>query len=321
MNLSQIHPPFRPCACHRSPGQHVKVILSGDGGDEAFGGYSRYAHDLKEASIRAKIPTWLRRGGLNRLASVWPKADWLPRVLRLKTALTNLSLDPDAAYANTLSICRTPIRQRLLKPAFRCADHQPERLIREAFDTDANDPLRGMIAADIAVMLPDDFLTKVDRASMAVGLEVRPPLVDHELLELAARIPSRWKISGGETKYIFKQLLRKRVPRSILDRPKQGFDIPVDQWLRGPLRDMFESSVLESSARVGAFIDQAVARNLYQTHQRGLGRHGNLLWSLLILGRWAEKHLSLPSTDENHASGVGGETSIAASSRPSALGL
>ena len=293
--------------------QHVKVILSGDGGDEAFGGYSRYAHDLKEASIRAKIPTWLRRNALNKLASVWPKADWLPRVLRLKTALTNLSLDPNAAYANTLSICRPPIRQRLLKSDVQQIDHLPERLVRQAFVTDSSDPLRGMIAADIAVMLPDDFLTKVDRASMSVGLEVRPPLVDHELLELAARIPSRWKIRNGETKFIFKQLLRKSVPHSILDRPKQGFDIPVDKWLRGPLQEMFESSVLDRSARIGDFVDQSVARNLYQTHQRGLGRHGNLLWSLLVFGRWAEKHLSIPSADVPSETAVGGETSIASS--------
>jgi asparagine synthase (glutamine-hydrolysing) len=233
----------------------------------------------------------------------------------------NLSLDPAAAYANTLSICRPPLRQRLLSPHRRSADHQPEQLVREAFVTDADDPLRGMIAADIAVMLPDDFLTKVDRASMAVGLEVRPPLVDHELLELAARIPSRWKIRNGETKFIFKQLLRNSVPASILDRPKQGFDIPVDQWLRGPLREMFESSVLDRSARMGDFIDQSVARNLYQAHQRGLGRHGNALWSLLIFGRWAEKHLSPPSTDSNRDSGAGDEASIVASSRPSPSGL
>ena len=106
-----------------------------------------------------------------------------------------------------------------------------------------------MIAADVATLLPDDFLVKVDRASMACGLEVRPPLLDHELLELAARIPSRCKVRDGETKWIFKQAFRgRRLPAAILGRPKQGFDIPVDAWLRGPLRPMFESAVLEPNA-------------------------------------------------------------------------
>ena len=130
--------------------------------------------------------------------------------------------------------------------------HDPALAVRARSHAPANDPLGGMIAADVETLLPDDFLTKVDRASMACGLEVRPPLVDHEFLELAARIPSRFKIRHGQTKWIFKQLARRRLPAEILDRPKQGFEVPVDEWLRGPLRQMFEASVLTRTARSAA---------------------------------------------------------------------
>jgi asparagine synthase (glutamine-hydrolysing) len=275
--------------------KHVKVVLSGDGGDEAFGGYSRYPHDLREGAFRRKLPVWLRSGLLSSLARAWPKADWLPRPMRLKTALTNLSLGADAAYANTLSTCRMPLRRELL---FRdvCSllnGHQPERMIREAYAT-ANDPLSSMIAADVATLLPDDFLVKVDRASMAYGLEVRPPLLDHELLELAATIPSKHKIRGSQTKWIFKQACRGLLPNGLLTRPKQGFEIPVDNWLRGSLEPMFREVALDSRSPVAGLIDQRRAATLFEDHLTGKGRHGQVLWSLLVLSRWAEQYLLQP---------------------------
>jgi asparagine synthase (glutamine-hydrolysing) len=272
----------------------VKVALSGDGGDEAFGGYSRYAHDLGEAALRRRLPGWFRRKALGPIARSWPRADWLPRPLRAKTLLTNLSMEAGGAYANTLSQCRPPLRRLLLAPdlAAGLGGHDPGRIIREGFATATpGDDLAGMIAADVAVVLPDDFLVKVDRASMAHGLEVRPPLLDHELLELAARIPSGLKIRGGETKWIFKRACRDRLPDSILRRPKHGFDLPVDAWLRGPLREMFEAEVLDPGARVAGLVDQARVRGLAGTHRAGTGRHGQVLWSLLVLARWADRYL------------------------------
>jgi asparagine synthase (glutamine-hydrolysing) len=276
--------------------EHVKVVLSGDGGDEAFGGYARYTHDLKEAALRAWLPSVLRRGLLGPLAQAWPKADWLPRPLRLKTALTNLSLDDSLAYANTLTVCRMPLRRMLLHREIRSQlnGNVPSNHVTAAFGNGSGDPLRGMIAADVNMLLPDDFLTKVDRASMAVGLEVRPPLVDHELLELTARIPSSLKVRNGETKWLFKQLCTGRLPDDVVHRPKQGFDVPVDDWLRGPLRDTFEASVLSKSARVAELIDQQVARQLYDRHLSHRSRSGNILWSLLVLGVWANRYLGSP---------------------------
>jgi asparagine synthase (glutamine-hydrolysing) len=278
----------------RLAAQHVKVVLSGDGGDEAFGGYARYPHDLREAAIRGRLPAWLRRGVLAPLGRIWPKADWLPRWLRAKTTLTNLGADADAAYANTLSICRPPLRRSLLAADVvrSLGSHESERLMREAYRRQPGDALSRMIATDVATLLPDDFLVKVDRASMAYGLEVRPPLLDHELLELAATIPSEFKIRDGQTKWILKQACGDLLPAGHLSRPKRGFEIPVDRWLRGDLRAMFQDAVLGTSGPAADLLDRRWVTSLFEEHCRGRGRHGAVLWSLLVLSRWAEKFLA-----------------------------
>src|SRR5262249_52446383 len=109
--------------------------------------------------------------------------------------------------------------------------------------------------------------------------------------ELAARIPSRWKVHQGETKWLFKEAYRRHLPPGVLDRPKRGFEMPIDAWLRGPLRDVFESTVLRPQAHVGGLVDQGVARGLYRAHLRGTGRHGSVLWSLLVLAHWVDRYL------------------------------
>jgi asparagine synthase (glutamine-hydrolysing) len=275
----------------------VKVVLSGDGGDEALGGYSRYAHDLKESRIRNAVPAWMRGRWLAALASAWPKADRLPRPLRLKTFLTNLALTPGEAYANTLSLCRQPLRHQLLSPDLResVAREAARGIAADGF-RNGSDDLSGMISADMATLLPDDYLVKVDRASMANGLEVRPPMLDHEFLELCATIPSEFKIRSGETKWLLRETAKSMLPAAILNRPKQGFEIPLDDWLRGPLKPFIESSVLEGNSPISGLIDQSVAREMFRRHEAGTGRHGSTLWSLLSLAFWAEQHLKEPST-------------------------
>ncbi len=275
--------------------RHVKVALSGDGGDEAFGGYARYAHDLWEAGLRNRLPGWFRRGPVRWASGWWPKADWLPRPLRAKSLLTNLSLNPEAAYANTLALCRPPLLRKLLHGDVRAElnGHELGGFIQESYlRAKAGDSLAGMLNADIEHVLPEDFLTKVDRASMSCGLEVRPPFVDHTLLELTARLPSRWKVQGGETKWLLKQLYADRLPACAVSRRKQGFDLPIDQWLKGPLRGAVEESVLSPNSPIAGWICQDAVRQIYRHHVAGVGRHGAVLWSLLVLGNWAEAYLT-----------------------------
>ena len=282
-----------PTMCvSRVAAQHVKVVLSGDGGDEAFGGYARYQHDLKEAKLRTALPGWFRKVVLGNMASVWPKADWLPRVLRWKSLLTNLSNDPAAAYANTLSIARSHQRRQLLTGDLRktLAKHRPEDVVEAAFTRGHIDPLAGMLSADVDMLLPDDFLTKVDRASMAYGLEVRPPLIDHELMELAATVPSDLKVRNGETKWLMKQIFEPKLPKKLAHRAKQGFEIPTDDWLRGELGEQVREVVLKPGSRIAEYVNQDYAGKLFDMHCRRTGRHGQLMWSLLVLGRWLDHY-------------------------------
>jgi len=277
----------------RLASRHVKVVLSGDGGDEGFGGYARYPHDLREGAIREHLPGWLRRGVLGPLSRMWPKADWLPRYLRAKTRLTNLSLEANEAYANSISLCRAPLRRQLLAADVvrQLNGSRPESRVSTEFGHGGGDLLSGMIAADAATLLPDDYLVKVDRASMACGLEVRPPLLDHELLELAARVPSPYKVRGDETKWIFKRACEDLLPVALRTRPKQGFEIPVDAWLRGPLQPIFRETVLRKNGPAADYLDLKCVESSLQRHIQGRARLGQPLWSLLIFARWSELYL------------------------------
>jgi asparagine synthase (glutamine-hydrolysing) len=275
-------------AVSRLAARHVKVALSGDGGDELFAGYWRYRHDLREAQIREWLPAWTRRALLSPLAAIWPRMDWLPRGLRLQSLLQNLSASPASAYANTVSLCRREVRRRILRPEFAALlrGHRPEAIIESCFQHGSGDQLNGMLSADCNVMLPDDFLTKVDRASMGCGLEVRPPFVDRALMELAAKMPASQKIRDGRTKWILKQLFETRLPPKHAQRAKKGFEIPTDDWLRGPLRDQVHEVLLRPDSTLTQFVRPEAIRRLYAAHCRGTGRHGQLIWSLLVLGCW-----------------------------------
>lgn len=279
-------------AVARMASQHVKVCLSGDGGDEAFGGYARYGHDLKEAQIRDRIPAWFRSMALRPLSVVWPKFDWLPRPLRLKTFLQNISSDPAAAYANTISACRRGMRSQLWNTAFgdTVSDYHPETFVEEAFRSGNRDALSGMLSADTNFLLPDDFLTKVDRASMAYGLEVRPPLIDVPLMELAASMPSHLKVRNGSKKWILKELFESRLPDQLVHRKKQGFELPTDDWLRGPLKSQVQDIILNPSAPLADYISSDQAAKMYRSHCNHTGRYGQILWSLLVFGRWLDTY-------------------------------
>ncbi len=286
-------------ALSRMAAEHVKVVLSGDGGDEAFGGYSRSAHHLWEPRIRSGCPAAIRTGLLGPLGRRWPKADYLPRIFRAKTLLENLSRDPATAYAYTLSTLRSDRRRSLLSSELiaELGDHDPEREMALRYPRDGErDHLAGMIAVDLAATLVDGYLVKVDRASMAHGLEVRPPLLDHELLESALAMPSMFKIRDGQTKWILKRTYDDRLPPGILDRPKQGFEVPLSEWFRGSLHATFRDRVLSPSSIVGDWIDRDRVARLLQRHRSGLGDESRPLWTLMVLAAWADRYLNAPTT-------------------------
>jgi asparagine synthase (glutamine-hydrolysing) len=170
--------------------------------------------------------------------------------------------------------------------------YDPGAIIAEAYDrTGDSDPVAAMIGADVEVHLPDDYLTKVDRASMAHGLEVRPVFVDHELLELAATLPSRMKVRHGTTKWLLRAVYRDFLPKGATSRPKRGFSVPIDSWFRGPLNEMFHDTVLTNRGPIQGLLDLTAVRSLFERHASGLTRHGISLWSILMLTQWADAYL------------------------------
>jgi asparagine synthase (glutamine-hydrolysing) len=280
---SSAMPTFRVCATAR---ENVTVALSGDGGDEVFAGYRRYRWHCVEEQVRNRLPGAVRRPLFGLLGALYPKLDWAPRPLRAKAILQELGRNSIEAYFSSVSICGDELRHRLFAPNFRRelqGYNAVEVLAAQMLRCNSEDPLSRVQYADFKTYLPGDILTKVDRASMANSLEVRVPLLDHTLVEWAARLPSHLKLQGREGKYIFKAALEPHVDKTILYRPKQGFAVPLAAWFRGPLRrrlretlngPMLQDSGLFNTATVGILVDQ---------HQAGERDHSAALWSLLMI--------------------------------------
>ena len=274
--------------------EHVTVCLSGDGGDENFAGYRRYRFDVFENRLRTILPAQLRRPLFGTLGYLYPKVDWLPRIFRGKTLLTNLSLSPERAYYHTMSWFTPAMKNLLYRESLKRALHAYDAfsVLQPYFDRSQGwDTLSRIQYADIKTYLVDDILTKVDRASMAHSLEVRVPLLDHEVMEYAACIPAAYKLRHGEGKYIFKKSLGGLLPANILYRSKMGFSIPLAQWFRGDLRSTFEECILAKDTYIGNFYNLDVIRGWWGHHQRGLRDYAPYLWALLILECWCQRFM------------------------------
>ena len=280
---SSAMPTFRVCAAAR---ENVTVALSGDGGDEVFAGYRRYRWHCFEERVRGWVPEALRRPLFGLLGAVYPKLDWAPRPLRAKATLEELARDSIEAYFSSVSICSDTLRRRLFSPSLRrelqgykAADLLKSHMMR----CNSEDPLSQVQYADFKTYLPGDILTKVDRASMANSLEVRVPLLDHTLVEWAARLPSQLKLHGREGKYIFKAALEPHVRREILYRPKQGFAVPLAAWFRGPLNRRLRETLGGPVLHDSGFFDMATVGMLLDQHQAGERDHSAALWSLAMI--------------------------------------
>lgn len=283
-------PTYRVCQLAR---QHVTVALSGDGGDENFGGYRRYQLHLMEEKLRAVLPLGLRRPLFGLLGRIYPKADWAPRVFRAKTTFESLARTSVEAYLQSVSIIRAPMRARLFSTQLQASlgGYRVDDLFtRHAARAGTDDPLALIQYLDLKTYLVGDINTKVDRASMAHSLEVREPLMDHPLVEWLASLPSSNKIRGGEAKYLLKKGMEPWLPHDVLYRPKMGFAVPLIRWFRGPLRERVRNAVLgEALAGTGLF-ERRVLEEIVSAHESGRRDYSAPLWTLLMFEAFLRRH-------------------------------
>lgn len=275
-------PTYRVCQLAR---KRVTVALSGDGGDESFGGYRRYRMHLMEERMRGAMPYGLRQPLFGLLGRLYPKADWAPRVFRAKTTFQALARDSVQAYFHSVSILRDDMRRRLFADGFRArlgGYNAIEVFRRHGALADTDDPLALVQYLDLKTYLVGDINTKVDRASMAHSLEVREPLMDHQLVEWLATLPSALKVKGNEGKYLFKKALEPMLPDDVLYRPKMGFAVPLARWFRGPLKQRVREAVLGDTLAATGIFNRDYLLHLVEAHQSGARDYSAPLWTVLM---------------------------------------
>lgn len=275
-------PTYRVCQLAR---RHVTVALSGDGGDENFGGYRRYRLHMMEERLRSSLPLSLRRPVFGVLGSVYPKADWAPRVFRAKTTFEALARDSVEAYFHSVSLLRDPMRKALFSGNLKAklAGYNALNVFRHhAGRAGTDDPLSLIQYIDIKTYLVGDINTKVDRASMAHSLEVREPLMDHPLVEWLAGLNTSLKISGSEGKVLLKKSMESLLPHDVLYRPKMGFAVPLVRWFRGPLRQRVQEAVLGERLADTGWFNRPYLQHLVDAHQSGARDYSAPLWTLLM---------------------------------------
>jgi asparagine synthase (glutamine-hydrolysing) len=276
-------PTYRVCEMAR---EHVTVALSGDGADEALAGYRRHVFHHGEERMRGLLPQSIRGPLFGALGSIYPKADWAPRPLRAKTTLLSLARSGAEGYAEAVGVTPPGQRHALYSRRMRgnVGDYRAERHMHTLI---ANAPARSGLDraqyADMKLWLPGDILTKLDRTSMAVGLEAREPLLDHRLLEFAASLPENMRVRRGQGKWLMKRTMERYLPEDILYRPKMGFVTPIAQWFRGPLAETArEISASATLAKTGWFEASAISK-VTEDHISGRSDNSRLLWQLLML--------------------------------------
>src|SRR5262245_6857081 len=275
--------------------RHVTVALSGDGGDELFAGYNRYQLTTRLWRSFALLPRPMRNAIAAALSSVpadrWSQASSvIPANVRPRQVGDKLH-----KLAAVLSAKGdTDLYRRLVthwEPSQVTPGVAEAKGILWNGDVEQEFPglLERMQFLDLVTYLPDDILTKVDRASMAVALEVRVPLIDHRVVEFAWRLPRTAKIRAGISKWLLRQVLYRHVPKSLVERPKMGFGIPLGDWLRGPLRSWADDLLTESRLRQAGLLDAARVRQIWDAHLNGRRNHEYMLWNVLMLEAWRNR--------------------------------
>ena len=274
--------------------QHVTVALSGDAGDELFGGYNRYFWGQRVWSRVGWMSPVLRQGLGTGIQHI-PVAAWdaLGRALPGAHGVARLG-DKAHKLAHRLKTVESmdDLYRSLVTEwpqgtdLVRGAGRLPTRLDNANLVAGVSEAEHRMMLWDTLTYLPDDILTKVDRAAMSVSLETRVPFLDHRVVELAWRLPLHMKIRGGQGKWALRQVLYKYVPRELIERPKAGFGIPVGQWLRGPLRDWADELLNEVRLEREGYFNSATIRNKWDEHLAGQRDHTNSIWAVLMFQAW-----------------------------------
>jgi asparagine synthase (glutamine-hydrolysing) len=269
--------------------RHVTVVLSGDGGDELFGGYDRYVPHPRVAAFD-RLPLPAKR----RLAStVWPL---LPHGTRGKGFFRLVSRDANGRYLDAVSFFHPDEKRALLAPDVAVAlDSTAEARLARHFDRFAALAPQGrMMRVDFETYLPEDILTKVDRMSMAHSIESRVPLLDNEVIDFAASLPSRMKIREGRRKHILKRAVAGLLPPSIVRRRKQGFGVPIGAWFRGGLTQLFRDVLLSPTATQRGYFQPSFIQRIVEEHLAGTRDHSFRLWQLVVFELWHRRYLDAP---------------------------
>lgn len=278
-------PSFHLCAMAR---RSVTVALSGDGGDELFAGYDRYLAMALAAPFDV-LPTGVRAALARGVRALVPGGSPKSALYRLGRLTESLPLAPAARYASWLTVFDAAGKADLYSDEFAdaLAGNDSLDVLAGAYRaSEATDFVEATLDADRQLYLPDDLLVKMDIASMACSLEVRSPLLDHHVVEFAARLPRRLKLRGLVQKHLLKRALRGVLPESVLRRKKMGFGVPIDHWLRGELREMAYDVLLDPRALARGYFRPAGLRRLLDEHASGRAFHHHRLWSLLMLELW-----------------------------------
>ena len=283
--------------------QDVTVALTGDGGDEMFGGYNRHVFGPRLWEKLRRIPGPLRRrprSAARLLHRLGGAEGSVLRRLANRAGLPVTAVDKLTMYGGVLGRAESlaDLYDGLASPfpdpeAYVAAALQEDRPVREADESlDGLAPAEWMMLQDALGYLPGDILVKVDRAAMSASLETRAPFLDPRSVAAAWKLPLETKIEGRTGKRVLRRILERHVPSELLDRPKQGFAIPLDRWLRGALRDWAESLLTRERIETAGLVRPEPVRRLWQAHQTGRENNGQRLWAVLMLQMWAEEHLA-----------------------------
>jgi asparagine synthase (glutamine-hydrolysing) len=264
----------------------VKVVLTGDGGDEMFGGYDRYMLDERLQwlfTMPSALSSAASATATALLGAVAPRSR-LRR--RARTLGTLARLDPDERYDRQMRMMSPELEHELLPDEEASSSGL---LVGALADAAPADRIDRILRTDTLNYLPEDLLVKMDRATMAVSLEARSPLLDQEVVAFAARLPTERKLRRGRSKIVLREVARTLLPVELVERPKMGFAVPIRDWFAGPLGDRFEEEALAPDAFLREVVDQAVAGRLLAEHRDGREDHGRRLWQLLALEQWGRR--------------------------------